>query len=89
VADYDESPSGRQGRADWSGTIIGLATSPVFFLFVYLGKAEMGFTVSLVLAVIIFAIKRRWQIQESRLVLGDNCSHIGSSHSTVIPRAVA
>ena len=38
--------------------------APVFFFFVYLGKAEMGFTVSLVLCVAMIAIKLRWKLRK-------------------------
>ncbi len=37
--------------------------APAFFLFVYLGKAELGFTVSLVLCVAMIAIKLRWKLR--------------------------
>lgn len=36
---------------------------PVFFLFVYLGKAEMGFTVDIVLGMILLAIKLQWRLR--------------------------
>jgi hypothetical protein len=38
--------------------------APVFFLFVYLGKAEMGFTVVLVLGMILLAIKLQWRLRK-------------------------
>src|SRR6185437_8077570 len=37
---------------------------PVFFLFVYLGKAETGFTVVLVLGMILLAIKLQWRLRK-------------------------
>src|SRR5580704_8536128 len=60
--DEQSSPE-RQGRTDWSGTIIGALLIPVFFLFIYLGKAELGFTVCIVLGMVILAIKRRWKLR--------------------------
>ena len=63
MVDYDQSPPERQGRADWTGTIIGALLAPVFFFFVYLGMAEMGFTVCIVLGMVVLAIKLRWKLR--------------------------
>jgi hypothetical protein len=38
--------------------------APVFFFFVYLGKAEMGFTLVLVLGMVMLAIKLRWRLRK-------------------------
>src|SRR5579863_5192711 len=51
-------------RTDWTGTVIGLMLLPVFFLLVYLGKAEAGFTVVLVLGMILLAIKLKWRLRK-------------------------
>jgi hypothetical protein len=59
--DY-EAPKEKR-RADWSGTIIGAALSPVFFFFVYLGKAEIGFNLMLVLGMIVLAVRLRWKLR--------------------------
>lgn len=59
--DY-EAPKEKK-KADWSGTIIGLTLVPLFFLFIYLGKAEVGFTACLVLGMSILAIKLRWKLR--------------------------
>jgi hypothetical protein len=57
-----EAPKEKRS-ADWSGTIIQLSLSPLFFLFVYLGNAEMGFATVIVLGMIILAIKLRWKLR--------------------------
>jgi hypothetical protein len=36
----------------------------VFFFFVYLGKAEMGFTVVLVLGMVLIAIRLQWRLRK-------------------------
>jgi hypothetical protein len=59
----EQSPTERQGRADWTGLLVTAMVAPVFFLFVYLDKAEMGFTASIVLGTVIYAIKRRWKLR--------------------------
>jgi hypothetical protein len=51
-------------RRDWTGTIIGAATLPVLFLFVYLGKPDMGFTIAIVLVAIMVAIYLRWRLRK-------------------------
>ena len=59
--DY-ESPK-EKSPTDWSGTIIGVMLLPVFFVFVFLGKAEMGFNLMLILGLVIIAIKLRWKLK--------------------------
>jgi hypothetical protein len=59
----EQSPTERQGRADWTGTIIGALLVPVFFFFVYLGKPEMGFNVCIVLGMVMLAVKLRWKLR--------------------------
>ena len=51
----------RRRRTDWTGIIVTALMSPVFFLFVYLGKAEIGFTAYIVACVAAVAIKLRWK----------------------------
>jgi hypothetical protein len=63
MANDEQSPTERQGRADWTGLIMAALAAPVFFFFVYLGKAEMGFTVSIVLCMAMIAIKLRWELR--------------------------
>lgn len=59
--DY-EAPKEKR-RTDWSGTIIGFALWPVFFIFVFLGKAEIGFNVMIVLGMVVLAVKLRWKLR--------------------------
>src|ERR1700719_3948094 len=62
-APKEERPS--EGRApDYTGLKIVGIVAPLFFLFVYLGKAEMGFTVVLVLGMILLAIKLQWRLRK-------------------------
>jgi hypothetical protein len=60
--DYEQPPP--KEPADWTGTKIGFALLPVFFLFVYLGKPEMGFTVIIVLGMIAAAVYFRWKLRK-------------------------
>jgi len=63
MADDEQSPPEQQVRLDWTGLKITALVAPVFFLFVYLGKAEIGITLSLVLAMAMVAIKLRWELR--------------------------
>ncbi len=60
--DYD-APK-QKTRTDWSGTVIGVMLLPVFSVFAYLGKAEMGFTATIVLGLSILAVKLRWRLRK-------------------------
>ena len=60
---FDYEAPKEKGRADWSGTIIGAMLLPVLFLFIYLGKAEVGFTARIVLAMFMIAVKLRWKLR--------------------------
>ncbi len=59
---YEQPPP--KEPANYAGTAIGAALLPVFFLFAYFGKAEMGFTVCLVLAMIMVAIYLQWKLRK-------------------------
>ena len=53
-----------KGFTDYTGLKIGAILLPVFFLFVYWGKADMGLAVLIVLGVKIGAIKIRWDLRK-------------------------
>ena len=61
--DYIEPPVDEKEPTDYTGPIVVAILAPVFFVFVYLGKAEMGFTVCLVLGAVILAVKIRWKLR--------------------------
>jgi hypothetical protein len=63
MANDEQSPTEPQGRADWTGLIMAALAAPVFIFFAYLRKAEIGFTVSLVLCMAMIAIKLRWKLR--------------------------
>jgi len=60
---FDYEAPKEKGRADWSGTIIGAMLLPVLFLFIYLGKAEVGFTACIVLGMFMIAVRLRWKLR--------------------------
>ena len=59
--DYEAPKEARP--TDYSGTIIGVMLLPVLFLFIYLGKAELGFTTCIVLAMFMIAVRLRWKMR--------------------------
>ena len=61
MSDYDAPKE--KSSTDWSGTIIGAMLLPVLFLFIYLGKAEVGFTACIVLAMFMIAVRLRWKLR--------------------------
>lgn len=55
------SYSGNENElSDFAGVKIGAMLIPVFLLFVFLGKADMGLAVVIVLGVMLVAIRLRW-----------------------------
>ena len=60
----DCDPPKKRERVDYSGLKIGAILAPALLLFIYFGKADMGLTVFIVLGVIIFAIKMRWNLRK-------------------------
>lgn len=62
--DYIEPPTEEKDPTDYTGLIIGAMLLPVFFLSAYLGKAEMGMTVCIVLGMSMLAIKMRWRLRK-------------------------
>ena len=60
--DYEQLPA--REPTNYTGLKILALVAPVFFLFVYLGKAEMGFTVCLVVGASMIAIYLRWKLRK-------------------------
>ena len=61
---FDYEAPKKERPTDRSGTIIGVMLLPVFFVFVYLGKAEMGFNLVIVLGLSMIAVKLRWNLRK-------------------------
>jgi hypothetical protein len=60
----DCNPPGAKQSVDYTGLKIVAILAPVFFLFVFLGNADMGLTACIVLGMIILAIKLRWNLRK-------------------------
>jgi hypothetical protein len=61
VFDYDAP---KKSSTDWSGTIIGAMLLPVLFFFIFIGKAELGFTACIVLGMSMIAVRLRWKLRK-------------------------
>ena len=62
--DYEQAPKEEKKPTDYTGLIFAAILAPVFLLFIYLGKVDMGLTVFIVLGMIMFAIKIRWKLRK-------------------------
>jgi hypothetical protein len=62
--DDEQPPREEKEPTDYTGLIFAAILAPVFLLFIYLGKADMGLTVFIVLGMIMFAIKLRWNLRK-------------------------
>ena len=64
--DYEQQQSSEESEddsdeVDYTGLKILASVIPVFLLFIFLGRAEMGFAVSVGLGMIILAVKLQWE----------------------------
>jgi hypothetical protein len=64
VSMFDYDPPKKKEPTDYTGLKIGVMLAPVFLLFVFLGNADMGLTVCIVLGLIMLAIKIRWNLRK-------------------------
>lgn len=60
----DRDPLKAKRTVDYTGLKIVIIFAPVFFLFVFLGNADLGLTVCIVLGMITLAIKIRWNLRK-------------------------
>jgi hypothetical protein len=60
----NSDPGRAKQPVDYTGLKIVAMLAPVFFLFVFLGNADMGLTVCIVLGMVILAIKIRWNLRK-------------------------
>lgn len=67
-------------RRDWSGVIIGAVILPVYLVFHFLGKEDMGRTAALVLGMSLLAVRLRWKLRKHvwfwATVIAVFCLHI-------------
>lgn len=59
----ERDPREEKTLTDYTGLKIGAVLLPVLLLFIYLGKADMGLTIFIVLGVSMIAIKIRWNLR--------------------------
>ncbi len=59
-----EDDSQVKATTDYTGLKIGAILAPVLLAFIYFGKADMGLAISIVLGVMMVAIKTRWYLRE-------------------------
>ena len=60
----DDTPPVEREPTDYSGPIIVAILAPVFLLFVFLGKKDMGLAVSIVLGMVILAVRLHWKLRK-------------------------
>ena len=61
--DYEQPSTEEKEPTDYTGLIFAVILAPVFLLFIYLGKADTGLTVFIVLGMMMFAVKIRWKLR--------------------------
>lgn len=61
--DYYGPPKATE-PADYTGPKIVAILAPIFFLFAFLGHADMGLTVCIALGLAILAVKLRWDLRK-------------------------
>jgi len=61
---FDYDPPKPKEPTDYTGLKFVAILAPVFLLFIYLGKADMGLTALIVLGMVMFAVKIRWNLRK-------------------------
>lgn len=61
---FERDPREAKALTDYTGLKIGAILVPMLVLFIYLGKADMGLAVFIVLGVMTVAIKIRWNLRK-------------------------
>jgi hypothetical protein len=61
---FERDPRESKELTDYTGLKIGAVLMPILLLFIYLGKADIGLTVFIVLGVMTVAIKIRWNLRK-------------------------
>jgi hypothetical protein len=61
---FERDPREAKALTDYTGLKIGAILLPMLLIFIYLGKADMGLAVFIVLGVGIVAIKIRWNLRK-------------------------
>jgi hypothetical protein len=61
---FDYEPPKEEGPTDYTGLIIVAMLAPVFAVFASLGKPDMGLGACIVLAMMMIAIKLRWELRK-------------------------
>jgi hypothetical protein len=64
VSIFDDDRPKEKEPTDYTGLIIAAILAPVLILFLYFGKVDLGLTAFIVLGVIVFAIKIRWNLRK-------------------------
>jgi hypothetical protein len=64
ISMFEPDPREANAFTQYTGLKIGAGLLPVFFLFVYWGKADVGLAVVIVLAAMMVAIKIRWNLRK-------------------------
>lgn len=60
----DGDPSRAKKNIDYTGLLFAAILAPICLFFIYLGKADMGLAVFIVLGMMMFAIKIRWNLRK-------------------------
>jgi hypothetical protein len=61
---FDYEPKREESPPDYTGLKLVVLVAPVFFFFACLGEEDMGLSVSIVLGLILLAIKLRWGLRK-------------------------
>ena len=62
--DYEQAPTKEKKPTDYTGLKIVAVLAPVFLLFIYLGNADMGLSVCIVLGMSMIAVRLRWKLRK-------------------------
>jgi len=61
---FDDEPRKEEKPTDYTGPIIVAMLAPMFFLFVFLDKPDMGLATCIVLGMAMIAVRLRWKLRK-------------------------
>jgi hypothetical protein len=61
---FDYEPKPEKQSPDYTGLIIGAVVTPIFFVFLFFDRPELGLATCIVLGMAMLAVRLRWELRK-------------------------